>query len=224
EKMASIGTLARGVAHEFNNLMGGIRGCTAEALAAEKSEDHRELLQVILRAADRAAEITSKLLRFSKQEALRPAHVDIKKVMNEALLLIEPDARKRNVTILRKFEETPEVWADSSALHQVLLNLYTNALQAMPEGGELVVETDLNEDALLIRVGDTGVGIPQDQIDHIFEPFFTTKAQKSDPFSKGTGLGLSVSYSLIDAHGGRIDVRSQIDVGTVFTITLPFSS
>jgi signal transduction histidine kinase len=231
EKMASVGTLARGVAHEFNNLIGGIRGCTAEALEEEEDAVRREPLEVVMRAADRAAEITRQLLAFSKQGAITLRPVDMTHVLGELFHLIEPEARKRKVTLLRAVDEGLTLEADGSALYQVVLNLCTNAIQAMPEGGKLTVgarmvagtagEGGSGSRELSITVADTGVGIPADQINHIFEPFFTTRDLDPDPFSRGTGLGLSVSYSLVEAHGGRLDVQSEPGVGSVFFLRIP---
>lgn len=223
EKMASIGTLAGGLAHEFNNLIGGIRGCATEALETEKDKNRRESLEVILRTANRANQITDKLLRFSKQRSVKMKFVDVTKILDEALVLIEPDARKRQVSIVRKIGQGIPFWADGDALHQVFLNLYTNALQAMPERGKLTVEAKTTDRELIMRISDTGVGIPANQIDHIFEPFFTTKDQESDPTLRGSGLGLSVSYSIIEAHAGTLEVESEVGRGTVFTIRLPIT-
>ncbi len=221
EKMASIGTLAGGVAHEFNNLIGGIRGCAAEVLEMEEDADRREILGVILRAVSRAGEITDQLLRFSRQRTMRLESVDVTKALDEAILLIEPDARKRKVKVLHNVDACPPFLADGDGLHQVFLNLLTNALQAMPEGGELSVEGAASERELVVRVSDTGVGILADRIGRIFEPFFTTKDRESDPASRGTGLGLSVSYSIVEAHGGTLEVESEPGRGTTVTVRLP---
>lgn len=224
EKMASIGTLAGGVAHEFNNLIGGIRGCVVEALETETDSVHREPLEVIQRAAVRAGEITDQLLRFSRQRTLTMRPADVTNILKEALLLVEPDARKRRVDIVRKIEPCKSVPVDSDALHQVFLNLYTNALQAMPDEGTLTVETESQERKLVVHIRDTGEGIPADRIDRIFEPFFTTKDQASDPAARGLGLGLSVSYSIVEAHGGTLEVSSEAGKGAVFTVSIPVTS
>jgi signal transduction histidine kinase len=224
EKMASIGTLAGGVAHEFNNLIGGIRGCAHEALQTETDPIRREPLEVILRAALRASGITDQLLRFSRQRAMQMKSLDVTRTLEEALHLIEPDARRRDVEIERAIEPCTPFLADGAALHQVFLNLYTNALQAMPDGGVLTVKTEPGPRALVVRIGDTGVGIPEDRIDRIFEPFYTTKDPDADPGARGSGLGLSVSYSIVEAHGGTIEVHSREGEGTEFIVTLPIPS
>ena len=221
EKMASIGTLAGGVAHEFNNLMGGIRGCAIESLETEADSERRETLEVILRAADRASEITAQLLRFSRQRAMKIEPRDVGAIIGDALTLIERSAHKRNVTIVRRIEAGAPVPVDGDGLHQVLLNLCNNALHAMAGGGELTLEARRTSRGMVIAVKDTGAGIATDQIDHIFEPFFTTKDRDPDPASRGAGLGLSVSYSIVEAHGGTLEVDSTVGQGSTFTITLP---
>jgi len=223
EKMASIGTLAGGVAHEFNNLIGGIRGCAADILETEDLGDLQEPLEVIMRATKKATEITTQLLRFSKQKALKMQLLNIPAVIEDALLLIEPAARKRKVTVNRKIEKTPVINGDSDALHQVLLNLYTNALQAMPDGGEMTIVAHQVEKEIIVRIIDSGVGIPADRINRIFEPFFTTKDQEQDSFYRGSGLGLSVSYSIIEAHAGSLEATSEKNKGSVFTIKIPIN-
>ncbi len=224
EKMASVGKLAGGVAHEFNNLIGGIRGCAEDAMETAKDEESRETLSVILRAARRATGITDQLLRFSKQRALRLQAVDVTKVLDEAWELIAADARKRGIVLSREMGQESPVPLDPDALHQVFLNLLTNALQAMPSGGELEVKSVVEGGELRLEIKDSGIGIPDDQIDRIFEPFFTTKDREVDPDLRGTGLGLSVCYSLVEAHGGSIEVTSEVGVGSVFTISIPIRS
>jgi len=221
EKMASIGTLAGGVAHEFNNLMGGIRGCAADSLETETDGERRETLEVILRATDRASEITAQLLRFSRQRAVKIEPRDVGAIIGDALTLIERSAHERGVTIVRTIDAGGPVPVDGDGLHQVLLNLCNNALHAMPGGGELTLDAKRSARELVIAVKDRGVGIGADQIEHIFEPFFTTKDRDPDPATRGAGLGLSVSYSIVEAHGGTIEVESTVGVGSTFTIILP---
>ena len=221
EKMASIGTLAGGVAHEFNNLIGGIRGCAREALEDETDPDRRETLDVIVRASARAGEITDQLLKFSKQRALVMKPVDTVRILEEALVLAEPEARRVGIRVVKRLDAVPTVAGDGDALHQVFLNLYRNALQAMTEGDTLTVETEAAGREVRIRVSDSGVGIPAEQVDRIFEPFFTTKDTHPDPAVRGSGLGLSVSYSIVEAHGGRITVESEPGRGSRFTVILP---
>lgn len=223
EKMASIGTLAGGVAHEFNNLMGGIRGCAIESLEAEKDSERRETLEVILRAADRASEITAQLLRFSRQRDVKIEPRDVGTIIDDALKLIEPDAHKRGVKVVRQGDAGEPVPVDGDGLHQVLLNLCRNALHAMAGGGKLTVDAQRTEREMIIAVRDTGAGIASEQVNHIFEPFFTTKDQDPDPAARGAGLGLSVSYSIVEAHGGTLEVESAIGEGSTFTITLPIA-
>ncbi len=224
EKMASIGTLAGGVAHEFNNLIGGIRGCAAEALEMEKDSAQKENLNVILRATRRAGEITDQLLRFSRQLASKMRLTDVARIIEEALDLVEPEAHKRGVAVTRRMAACPPFFVDGDALHQVFLNLCTNAIHAMPEGGELTVRSRSEGGDLEITIADTGQGIPAEHIDRIFEPFFTTKDQEADPSRRGVGLGLSVTYSIVEAHGGSLDVASEIGRGTTFSMKLPMRS
>lgn len=224
EKMASIGTLAGGIAHEFNNLIGGIRGCAAELRSLAASDEQRETLDVILRAADRATTITRQLLRFARPGVERRSEVDLGSLLGDALSLCEPEARRRAVAIQRHGLRSLTVIGDPDALHQVLLNLLTNALQAMPEGGTLTTALASAAGMAQIEIQDTGIGIsPADQ-HRIFEPFFTSRGDDRDPQQRGTGLGLSVSYGIVTAHGGTIAVDSAPRAGTTFRVSLPQQS
>ena len=220
-KMAALGTLSRGVAHEYNNLIGGIRGCTTELLESETDGERRALLEVVGRAADRGAEITRQLLHFSRERMDRMEIADVATPLRDALRLIEPEARRRGVRIERRIPEALAAPCDAGALHQVFLNLFTNALQAMPDGGTLSVEASGRGEEIVVRVRDSGHGIPATEIDHVFDPFFTTKDQAEDPASRGSGLGLSVSYGILEAHGGSIQAESEEGRGATFTVRLP---
>lgn len=220
-KMASVGTLAGGVAHEFNNLIGGIRGCAVEALADESDPMRREPLEIIVRAAARGAQVTEQLLRFARQRVHAVGPVDVAAVLDESLRLVEPRARQARVEIRRSGLDRQPARADASALHQVFLNLSTNALQAMGSGGTLSVDLTRAGDEIVVQFRDTGVGISAEQIEHVFEPFWTSRDREPDPERRGTGLGLSVSYGLIEAHGGSIVVESEPDRGSTFTVRIP---
>ncbi len=221
EKMASIGTLAGGIAHEFNNLLGGIRGCTQEARADEDDPHRQETLDVILRAVDRAAVITAQLRRFARKDPPREAAVELGAVLADALHLAEPEARRRRIAIERVIDGDLHVRGDDGALHQVFVNLLTNALQAMPDGGQLTVRAHRDAAWIAVAIADTGVGIDPVDRDRVFEPFFTRRGDDADPAQRGTGLGLSVSYGIVDAHGGAIAVQSEPGHGSTFTVRLP---
>lgn len=220
-KMASIGTLAGGIAHEFHNLIGGIRGCTAEVLAQEQDPLRRETLQVVLRAADRATGIVRQLQRFSRRSVDRIDDVDAATVLDDACRLVEPEARRRGVAVVREYAQGLRLRGDGDALHQVFVNLFTNALQAMPRGGTLTVRGRVEGDHVLLAVVDTGTGIDPADLPRVFEPFFTRRDQGAAGAEPGSGLGLSVSYGIVTAHGGAMSVQSTRGTGTTFTLLLP---
>ncbi|GAB4145672.1 MAG: hypothetical protein Fur0037_13620 [Planctomycetota bacterium] len=218
EKMASIGTLAGGIAHEFNNLIGGIRGCAAEARASERDEGRRETLDVIVRAADRAMAITSQLLRFSRSKVENRVAFDLAHVLEDALKLIEPETRRRRVVVERAIASPLPVRGDPDSLHQVFVNLCTNALFAVDDGGTIRVEAQKVGASVEVSVQDDGCGIDAADFDHLFEPFFSKRRPGAPP---GTGLGLSVSYGIVDAHGGSIAASSTPGRGTRIRVRLP---
>ena len=220
-KMASVGTLAGGVAHEFNNVIGGIHGCARLALDGEQDPERREMLEVIVRAAQRGAAVTEQLLHFARQRVDRTGPVDVSRVLDESLRLIEPRARKVGVDLVRSGASSASLDADADALHQVFLNLATNAIQAMPGGGVLRVHLDAAGDSVSIRFEDSGAGIRAEDIEHIFEPFWTSRGTEVEPEQRGTGLGLSVSHGLVEAHGGSIQVESVVGRGATFIVRLP---
>jgi signal transduction histidine kinase len=222
-KMASVGTLAGGVAHEFNNVIGGIHGCARLALDGEQDPERREMLEVIVRAAQRGAAVTEQLLHFARQRVDRTGTVDVVRILDESLQLVEPRARRVGVQISRVGASEASLEADADALHQVFLNLATNAIQAMREGGTLRVDVEIAGDRVSVRFVDSGAGISEADLPHIFEPFWTSRDTDLDPEQRGTGLGLSVSHGLVEAHGGSIDVESVVGGGATFTVRLPLS-
>ena len=222
DKLAALGTLSAGIAHEINNPIGIITSrvevMLLEAEGEELPAEMRKDLEVILRHARRVASITQGLLSFARQSSGVRAAVDLNRVVEEILQLVRKDMDRAHVQVtLRRDEALPEIMADANALGQVLLNLLTNARRAMPDaGGEITIETGHDPEARSVRlvVRDTGTGIAPEILSKIFDPFFTTKPD-------GTGLGLSVSHGIIHDHEGSVDVESQVGKGTTFTVTLP---
>jgi PAS domain S-box-containing protein len=222
EKLAALGTMAAGLAHELNNPIGVISSRTEIMLLdAEAQPVHTQFLEdlrVLHRHAQRVARIAQGLLSFSRQPSGRRGPVDVNHLLEETLLLIERPMIKQGVKVTRKLAPNlPPVWGDSNSLQQVVLNLLTNARDAVAGGGEICVETSHpvgDPDMVRLRVRDSGPGIEPETLPRIFEPFFTTK-------SNGTGLGLSISYGIVQEHHGTVDVQSRPHEGTTFILTLP---
>jgi two-component system, NtrC family, sensor kinase len=220
QKLAAIGQLGAGVAHEINNPLTGILG-QAQLLLEQKAANDPDLpaLRKIEDLSRRSAEITRNLLRFSQQR-LEPefVQVDLNRVVRDTLTLAEGHIRETGVALeVRLAEGLPGVRGDARHLQQVLLNLLSNARTACRgrPGARITIETRAAGDQVSLVVRDTGKGIAADARPRIFEPFFTTK----DVWSN-VGLGLSVSYRIVSEHGGRIGVDSQVDQGSTFTVTL----
>lgn len=220
ERLAALGTLAGGIAHEFHNVIGGIRGCALDLASDEPTPSRRETLAVILRATERASGIVQQLLRFARRSIESAAEFDPATVGYDALRLVEPAARRQRVAIESMLAPGLRLHGDADGIHQVLVNLLLNSLQAMPAGGTLRVQLDGDDDGIRFTVADNGVGIAEADLPHVFEPFFTTRGDDPDPTRRGSGLGLSVSWGIVTAHGGRIDVQSTRGVGTTFTVCL----
>ncbi len=218
-KMSGVGQLAAGVAHEFNNILSGIIGYTSLALTRQDLESARKDLKVIEKASDRAVEIVNKLLSFSRQKGEKFQVAQIESIIDDALGLVEHTFETEGIRILRSYEKVPVIRMNLGEIQQVFLNLAINSKHAMPQGGAIAISTKLAGNFVRIDFSDTGAGIPQENLSRIFEPFFTTK--QSEGSKSGTGLGLSVIYAIIERHGGRIEVSSELNKGTTFTIHLP---
>lgn len=220
-KIAAIGTFTAGIAHELNNPINNIH-LTAESILEEYGElseaEGREMLGDILTQAERAGDIIKNLLDFSRNEMPSFADLDIREVIQKSLKLVKNQTMLSGITVETAFgPDIPGIKGNFRNLEQVFLNLFINAIQAMPNGGTIRVDASRTPDGYVkITVQDTGSGIKPDDLEHIFEPFYTTKA-----VGRGTGLGLSVSYSLVKKHGGYVEVQSQEEVGTTFSVYLP---
>jgi PAS domain S-box-containing protein len=223
EKMAGIGTLAGGIAHEFNNLLQIMRGHSEFALRTMKTEDMEEALNIVLDSSDKASKIIEDLRTFSKEESPKKESCEITRPIEEVLSLIEGQLRKNNIKVTKKFDKTPKLKINMGEMQQVFLNMINNAWDAMmPKGGKLEIKVKKVKGNVEITIGDTGKGIREEDLSKVFDPFFTTKKTKiGERKLRGTGLGLSVSYGIVKRHGGEIDVESKVGEGTTFIIRLP---
>lgn len=218
EKLASVGQLTAGIVHDVKNPLAVIKGL-AEELAEEPDMDEYSMegLKTIRESATKANTIVSDLLKFARQSTPEMQMRDLRDTIESVMRLTEYLTRKGKVEVEAILpEQSVMATYDPQQIEQVLINLLTNAVQAMPDGGNLTFELLEDDGELEIKVSDTGKGIPAEHLPRIFDPFFTTK-----PEGEGTGLGLSVSYGIITRHGGRIEVNSEQDKGTTFTIHLP---
>ncbi|HEU5100650.1 MAG TPA: ATP-binding protein, partial [Roseiflexaceae bacterium] len=219
-KLAAVGTLAAGVAHEFNNLLAGMHG-HAELGQLGTLEEKDEALELIRRTCQRGVQITRRLLTFARQSNGARELARIDEIAEGALQLISWDLSRARLSVARNYRSTSVVWAESGQIMQVVLNLLSNARDATPPGGTITIATRDSDDWVELAVADTGSGIPETIRERIFEPFVTTKGALGGSAVAGTGLGLSVSYGIVQAHDGRLLVESAIDAGSTFTIRLP---
>lgn len=219
ENLASLGQLAAGVAHELNNPLGTIL-LYAESAQRECAEDdpHCADLAVIVKETKRCKRIVADLLNFSRQHQVIAQPTDINALLQELVEMAPRRIKTVSIPIVTEFEPgLPIIDADTAQLRQVFLNIMTNAVEAMPEGGTLTVRTRKGPAQMItVEIEDTGFGIPHENLGKLFTPFFTTK-----PIGKGTGLGLAISYGIIKMHRGQINVKSQVSQGTTFIISLP---
>lgn len=219
-KMEALETMAGGMAHEFNNILGGIQGCAQDLLEDAADGETREVLEVIVRTSRRASVITDNLLRFSRGGHRVTAYAAVDEIVEEAVKLAGPDADTQGVSLACRGEIPEPVLTDPQGLQQVILNLLLNAIQATDRGGEVSVVVGIEDGICNIEVTDDGCGIPEDVLPHVFEPFFSTKSTTAD--RQGTGLGLSVSQGIMRALGGDITVSSGgPGLGSRFVVTIP---
>lgn len=219
EKLSSIGLLAAGVAHEVNTPLTGVSSYTQMLLGMVSETDPKHaLLQKMHKQTERATNIVGNLLNFSRSGNVTDfTEIDINKLLNDTLQLLEPQFRKSNIEIVKNYAEIPpKIFGNAGKLQQVFTNLILNARDAMIDGGTITLSTDFDQDQITIEVSDTGEGISPENLKKIYDPFFTTKGVGS-----GTGLGLAVSYGIVQEHAGSIEVASELGSGTTFRLIFP---
>lgn len=218
DRLATIGQLAAGVAHEFNEPLGNILGFAELLLKNENlPAAAREDIGKIVSASMHAREVVRKLMWFAREMPARMIKVNLNTVAEEGLYLLEARCGKAGIEMERVLApDLPDITADPAQLHQVLMNLVVNAIQAMPEGGTITVTTSVRGDNVSVIVQDTGIGMDEEVKKQIFIPFFTTK-----DIDKGTGLGLAVVHGIVTSHGGTIEVSSKSGEGSRFEVRLP---
>jgi len=223
EKMASLGTLASGVAHHFNNIIGGVATFVDYALISNNPQASRRALQMTAEAAGRIGQITSSLLTFAEKDMRQCALSDLTEVVLTFSHLVEKPLAEKNIKLEMHLQAVPVYEVPGSRIHQVLGNLFDNAECAMSAGGTITISVGRDGSDLVMTVSDTGTGIAPDVLPHIFEPFFTTRGTIAGGNQRrSSGLGLSVVHGIISELGGQIQVASKPGRGTTFTIQFPF--
>ncbi|TKH14089.1 PAS domain S-box protein [Peribacillus simplex] len=215
DKLAAVGQLAAGVAHEIRNPLTSMKGYTEFLQLDETDENKQEYLEIIMDEINRVNEIVEEFLQLAKPQALILESKNLVPIIQNVVSLTDFEARKKNITLISDCnEEEVLVRCDENRLKQVILNFIKNGMEAMPDGGFIKVMTEHKEDKVHISITDTGIGMPPEQLKRLGEPFFTTK-------KTGNGLGLMISFKIIESHLGNVFVESEVNKGTVFKIVLP---
>lgn len=218
EKMATIGVLATGVAHEFNNIMSGIAGFAE--LARRNSDYKDQLVDVVKVQCERAIQITNSLSTFYKPQ-VEACRTDVVSEIENALCLVSNAIKDKKIQLRRELRDVSPVLAQPGQLQEVFLNLILNSCQAVDGHGVVSIHTEPERDRILITIRDDGCGIAQEHLPRVFDPFFTTKGTLGGGTESGSGLGLSVCYNIVNSFGGNLSVRSEVGKGTSFTVDLP---
>ncbi len=225
ERLASVGILAAGVAHEINNplasILAGVEGLDRwlkrARFDAEGVKEAAETIELLGREIERSRETTQKLMLLGRSYDTTPAWVDLNRAVRDTLGLLGYELRKHDIEAVESLDsELPQIWAREAAVRGICMNLMINAVQAMSGGGRLTVTTARKPDQVRLAIEDTGHGIAPEHLERIWDPFFTTK-----PVGQGTGLGLSITSRIVARHGGRIAVRSSPGHGARFEVELP---
>ena len=223
ERLSSLGTLAAGIAHEINNLLASVLAVTQNALLGSRTPDTlarwEKALHEIEAQVVRCGRITRSVLQFSRGESTEKWDGDVDSIVRRAGQLVHSFARSRSARLdLRPDAGPKQIRVNRIEMDQVLVNLLRNAIESKPEGARVVVRTSRSNGSIRVEVSDDGRGIAEVDVGRIFEPFFTTRGTEG-----GTGLGLSVSYEIVVAHGGRLEVESAPGKGSTLTVYLPAS-
>ncbi|MEQ9406313.1 MAG: ATP-binding protein [Fuerstiella sp.] len=222
QKLSSVGALASSITHEFNNILTTVINYAKMGIRHKDAKTRDKSFDRILAAGQRATKITTGMLAYARNTSDRFEPCELNKLLGDVMVLVQKDLQMHRIGVDEDIQ--PGVWAtvNSSQIQQILLNLIVNARQAMKEGGrlKLAIRDNAAEGWAEISVGDTGCGIPNDQLQKIFDPFFTTK-QADARGQGGTGIGLSLCRRIIESHKGRIRVESEVGKGTRFTLKLP---
>jgi PAS domain S-box-containing protein len=219
ERIAELGTIASGMAHEIGTPMNVILGRAEYLMDRVKDEPVKKGLQTIVTQVERITKVMNQLLSFARRQVPEPRTLDLREVVETSVEIFQERLARNRIRVQLGLDKScPKVRADADQMNQVLINLIMNAVHAMPDGGTLRIEMAPANEMVMLTVSDTGHGIPQEAMSHIFDPFFTTKE-----FGKGTGLGLTVVKGILEEHGGSIVATSEPGTGTTFTIQLPVS-
>lgn len=221
-QLAALGTFAASVAHEFNNLLTAIYGYTQLGLSTDDPQEKDHALDVARRACTRGQSITRGLLSFTRQRESRREPCQLNDLVHDTITLLRPEFTRLGVTIEERLQPLPVVQCDSGQITQVLINLLTNARDAMRDQGhgQIIVSTRVIDNQIDLSIRDTGVGIPAKMLGEIFRPFVTTK-HASSARDTGTGLGLAICRTIVENHGGIIQAESEVGRGTTMTVRLP---
>lgn len=217
EKMAAIGQMAAAISHDLRNPLTGIKMATYYlGSKIDKSEvEINSILQDIELEIDYASNVVTNILTYSRPTELIYTMSDINKIIEDTMHFVNLKNRDKGIELIKEYDNTiPEILVDNKKIKQVIVNLLSNSMQAMPKGGELKIKTKFNIDNVKISVSDTGCGIEKNVQERIFTPFFTTKA-------RGVGLGLAIVNNIVQKHGGTTEISSEVGKGTIFTVTLP---
>ena len=216
ERLAFTGRIAAGIAHEIRNPLGNV-SMAVRQLKQAFTEDSpwSKHIEVIIRNTERINFLITELLNCARPPELNILPSDMHEVIENVLDSIRSSLSTQRIKVIKKFEANPSIInVDREQINRAFLNVIINSVEAMPEGGTMTISTSVEEDLFVVKIQDTGRGIPEEDIIRIFDPFFTTKPT-------GVGLGLSITYGIVVSHGGKIDVESVWKKGTVFTISLP---
>jgi signal transduction histidine kinase len=223
QKLTALGQLVGTTTHEFNNVLMTIINYAKLGLRNPDQASRTKAFERILAAGERAARITNSVLGMARNRSQGMEPTNLAKLIEESLVLLERELARYRVRVETRFAEIPMVFANGNQIQQVVLNLLINARQAMPNGGQILIKLEYDEERQMVDlvVRDTGVGIPPDKLRNIFEPYYSTKTGPDESGRGGTGLGLFTCRNIVESHRGRIRVETALEKGTCFTIKLP---